>query len=226
MRHKTRLTGGGGKKAASPCSHRVPASQQTRTYAIGVCRNLNALRWNTNRPLRRDGTPTAGGPGRGALPSPTPGCPWRAWSRRGGHPEKGERRRRSGKTPGPTSPPPQPLSSPPSPCPGSPCGRRCWPWAAAMRGATAGRSQLLPGRPRLQYPGKTAANGRCPLPCLRRAEGVSAEGSRHRRPSCFRQKPLKTNHRRGAHTHTHTHAPIRLIARAGRARPAKPFIRD
>lgn len=34
-----------------------------------------------------------------------------------------------------------------------------------MRGATAGRSQLLPGRPRLRRPGKTAADGRCPLPC-------------------------------------------------------------
>lgn len=62
--------GRGREEAASQCSHRVPASQQTCTFDRSL-EKLNAICLSTKGLFRLDGAPAAAGP----LPSLAPGCP-------------------------------------------------------------------------------------------------------------------------------------------------------
>lgn len=132
-------------------------------------------------------------------------------------PAAGDTRRAAPRHPRAMLPFPAPHPHPPLP------GLTVWEELLALSGGNAmGDGGPVPAPARetaAPVPGEDGS-GRPLSPALpAESRGVSAAGSggpsgsepvgaaaapalgRHRRPSCFGQKPLKANHRRGAHTH-------------------------
>lgn len=190
MRHKNQTEerrGGAGEGESNVCSYRAPASQactfhrslqksNARFFSTMLLRGPCALGPATGD-ARRAAPPDPGA--RRPFPAPRPHPPlpgltvWEALLALSGGNARGD-----------GGPVPAPARETPDPVTGEDGSGR--PLSPALPAESRGVSAADSGSPSGSEPVGAAA-----APAL----------GRYRRPSCFGQKPLKANHRRGAHTH-------------------------